>query len=440
MKKALALLLFFLALAGAGLWMLVRREPGTAPPEEAAAGFQVEPFGAGFLYRYADGQTPLRALKWMPPLPGGIQILQVVSQSNRQRVVVFRHGVQTADFHLPRPEGLREGFFNFAELVDAHVAGDLALLLYSSSSTTSGELPLVIALELPSGSLRWVHRAAGQRLALGPEAKDRAVFLFGVDTPILRLPLELAKDERLGPTPARKGIKAVDLPEEIKTVSDLLPTGSWGFLVAHGSGLSAYSSAKGWIHHPLPAPGPHAFRDSHGVLASARGFWWQPSPGSLLSVSAEGEPTGPGDLLPQPPQPWERDRTLLRLKGADPQGNLWFTLATPLTPSPLATPESTAPQEPGAVAPASAEAQPLESEEWAAHLARGLDRLYRWNPERRSLQVVLLPRAWPALPLPKGIVRPSACRDLNPASGDLLVESGPVGYRTPLETLVNSGN
>ena len=218
--------------------------------------FKIEVYGPGTLLHYADGQTPLRALRWLAPLPGGIQAVQVLTQSDRQRLVLFQNGAMIANLLVPRPTGVREGFFNFAELREAIVLpGDVAVLLYRSTDASSGEMPLVIAMDLATQATRWVHRAPGEHFALGRDANSGCVFLFG-PTAILRLPLALQKGERIGEMPFRVGLKPIELPEEIKTPSDLLPTGPWSFLLAHGGGLSSYSENRGWKHWPTPSEAP----------------------------------------------------------------------------------------------------------------------------------------------------------------------------------------
>lgn len=451
-KKLLFTALLVTVPVAAGLWLLVRRGPVVAAPSDAPAAFQTESFGAGILFRYSDNQTPLRALKWLPPQSDGIQALQVVTQNDRQRLIIFKDGKQIADSLIARPAGIREGFFNFAELPEAIVLPDLAILLYRSANPSAGELPVVVAQNLATGELRWVHRAAGEHLVLAPDAKDGAVYLYGPTSPVLRLPLALQKGEQVGPTPFRLAAKAMDMPEEIKLISDFLPTGPKSFLLAHSAGLSSYSGNKEWKHWPMPTPSTLTYADARSVLAESKGYWWQPFPGKLIQVKSDGMPAGAETHLPEPVEPWSKDRDLLRLRGADPFGNLWFSLASPITSSPVATPEP-----PGNPEPAPTENQesaaaersvpkpetpsaPVDTREWETYLSLGMDRVYRWNPERRVLQSIDISAFWAALTYPPGMNRPASPPALLPGSGAVVVESGSTAWRIPLETLFKSGN
>ncbi|MFZ1615258.1 MAG: hypothetical protein WAT51_13855 [Holophaga sp.] len=450
-KKILIPLFLFLIPAALGMWLLVRRGPVAGAPEDTPASFRVETFGGGLLYRHSDAQTPLRALRWLPPQADGIQALQVVTQNDRQRLVVFKEGKQITDLLIPRPAGVREGFFNFAELPEAIVLPDVAVLLYRSANPSAGELPLVVAHDLPSGMLRWVHRAAGEHLALAAATADPAVYLWGPTSPVLRLPLGLQKGERVGSTPFRATVAALDMPEEIKTVSAFASTGPGSFLLAHSAGLASLTNGKEWKHWPMPIQTQLHFSDNRSALAVSKGFWWQPFPGKLLQVKADGTPIGTEVNLQDPPDPWTKDRLLLKLRGTDPQGNLWFSLALPTMTSAVATPPSPSPveasaeksdpaptTEPTSISEAS---RPLaDTEEWSTYLALGLERAYRWHPERRLLQPINLTGLWNKMAFPMGVNRPSALPDFQPASGSVLVESGSSAWSLPLETLIKSGN
>lgn len=442
MKKILVPALCLGALVAGGLWFLARRGPAGAPPAETTVAFKAEAFGLGTLMQYADGQTPLRALRWLPPLSGGIQAVQVLTQGDRQGVVLFQHGAMLANFVVPRPSGVREGFFNFAELRDVIVLpGDVAVLLYRSADATSAEMPLIIAMDFATQAPRWVHRAIGERIALGGDSKNGSVFLFGPTT-ILRLPLALQKGERINDTPFRPGLKAMALPEEIQAASDLLPTGSWSFLLAHAGGLSSFAERKGWQHWSTPSAGALSFPDARPTLAQGKGYWWQPFPGRIIQIKADGTPMASFDAATlAPAEPWARDGALLKLCGADPSGNLWFSLAIPASPSSVATPEPP---------PSNGEASDSESkgkawnpegaltaaqDDWNVYCSKGLERVYRWNPEHRAILGRALAEAWGALALPPNLNRPSGLQNFHPESGHILVESGPVAWFLPLEAL-----
>lgn len=446
MKKILIPLICLFALLGTGLWLLVKRSPVEIPQSETPAAFRIEPFGPGLVIQYADGQTPLRAMRWLAPIQGGIQPVQVVTQSDRQRLLLFQNATLISNLLVPRPAGVREGFFNFAELHEAIVVpGDVAVLLYRSADASTGELPLIIAMDLSTQATRWVHRAPGEHLALGGDSQDAAVFLHGSDNPMLRLPLALKKGEQLGSTPFRATAKPIPLPDEIKGVCDLLPTGAWTFLVAHAGGLSSYSESKGWKHWQPLSVATLTFADAKpAVVGSGKTYWWQPFPGVVTQVQADGTPTATYDAAAlAPPEPWAKDGALLRLKGADPAGNLWFTLAIPSEASPVATPADTAGAPPEAAASKAHSEGELTPEvpatepsattgSWTTYAAEGLDRLYRWNPERRTLAGITLTDFWTALALPQGVNRPAGFPAFDPASGQLLLQSGPTALLLPL--------
>lgn len=450
MKKLLIPLLCLIAILGTGLWLLVRRNPVEVPQTDTPAAFKTESHGLGLLIHYADGQTPLRALRWLPPTQEGLLPVQVLTQSDRQRFLLFQNGALIANLVVPRPSGVREGFFNFAELRDAFVvSGDVAVLLYRSTDASTGELPLVVAMDLSTQMTRWVHRAPGERLALGRDSQGAAVFLFGPASPILRLPLALRKGEQMGSGPFRPGVKALEMPEEIKTLSDLLPTGTWSFLATHEGGLSSYSESKGWKHWQPMAVASLSFPDFKPVVVgSGKTYWWQPFPGIVTQVRADGTPITTYDSTAlAPPEPWEKDGMLLSLRGTDPIGNLWFTLATPSEPASVATPaEPPSQSQDGqahqgdpetAVKPETPEPPPIPSasEKWTSSAPEGRERLYRWNPGRGTLAGTALADFWAALPLPQGINRPAGFPTFRPESGQLLLESGPSAWLVSLEAL-----
>lgn len=450
MKKLLIPLLCLMALLGTGLWFLVRRNPVGVPQADTPAAFKIEPHGQGILFHYADGQTPLRALRWLPPTQEGLLPVQVLTQSDRQRFLLFQNGTMIVNLLVARPAGVREGFFNFAELRDAFVApGEVAVLLYRSADASTGELPLIVAVDLSTQTTRWVHRAPGERLALGGDSQGAAVFLFGPASPILRLPLALRKGEQIGSSPFRPGVKPLEMPEEIKALSDLQPTGPWSFLATHEGGLSSYSESRGWKHWQPTAIASLSFPDfKPGVVGSGKTYWWQPFPGVVTQVKADGTPIATYDSAAlTPPEPWDKDGMLLSLRGADPSGNLWFTVATPSEPSSLATPAGppSQPQEgqeskndPATAAePEAPEPSPVPTapEKWTSYATEGRERLYRWNPVRGALTGTTLTDFWAALPLPQGVNRPTGFPTFRPESGQLLLESGPSAWQVPLEAL-----
>ncbi len=447
MKKFLIPLACLFVLAGTGLWILVRRNPMGVPQTTASAAFKIEPHGPGLLIHYTEGQTPLRALRWLPPTQEGLLPVQVLSQNDRQRILLFRRENLIADLLVPRPAGVREGFFNFAELRDAIVVpGDVAVLLYRSADVTTGELPLIIAVDLSTQTIRWVHRASGERLALGGDTQEAAAFLFGPGSPVLRLPLALRKGEQAGASPFRAGLTPIEMPAEIKELCDLLPTGPWSFLAAHPGGLSSYSGVSGWKHwQPQVAPSLPFSDFKPSVVGSRRAYWWQPFPGVVTQVKADGTPLATHDSgALAPPEPWNKDGMLLSLRGSDPAGNLWFTLAMPSMPSPVATPGEPPSQpqedpgstnEPGSATKPETSPTQIPSENWTSYAAESRERLYRWSPERGAPIGITLTNIWATLPLPQAVNRPASFPVFHPESGHLLVESGLSAWLVPLEAL-----
>lgn len=410
-----------------GLMYALRRRPGELPVgEEGQQAFRVESSGRGTSIRYDDPRTPLRSLRWLPPLQQGVLVVQVATQNDRQQVSLFKDAAFQESYLVPKPQGVRDGFFRLAELRQALVVdGDAAVLLYLVPG--SEEPPLVIALDLQTKMIRWTHRAKGERLALAGDA----VYLFGAKTPPVRLPLALSDGEKTSAAGARSSAKVVELPPEIPEVADLRPTGSWSFLVVHKGGLSAYLGSKGWLHHPVPEGDPGLFKDIGPALGSdGKRFWWQPSPGHVIQVLADGTPksTWSPSALPTAP-PFARDASLLHLLGADADGKLWFDLAIPTQPlQPAAPPEPEPKPEEPAGTPASPATEPVD---WPAYVSQGLDRLYCWDPQKRLLQRF----GWSRLEIPQGMPRPGNGTRFLPEAGALLLENGASAWLLPSSAL-----
>jgi len=349
--------------------------------------------------------------------PGGTTIAQVVTQSDRQQITLFKDGA-FASYLVPRPQGVREGFFRIAELRDALVVdGSVALLLYATPATE--ELPLLVALDLATKDIRWTHRAQGERLVM-TQGQEGIAYLFGTASPPVRLPLALASGERISAAGARSAARSIELPPEILEIGDLKPTGAWTFLLAHKGGLSSYLGAKGWSHHPVPEGAPTLFRDARGTLgATGKRYWWQPVPGMVLQVLADGTPKAQWLELPTA-EPFARDAALLHLMGADGDGLLWFDLAIP--PEPTSLPAEPAPAE-GTTT--------LTLDDWPSYVAQGLDRIYRWDSQKRVLERC----QWTGLAVPQGFPRPTRGQRLRPESGMLMLEKGPTAWLVPLAEL-----
>lgn len=433
--KKLVLILLVAALFAAGLWWVGRRKPRPVlPGEEAGMAFQSAQAAGGILIRYEDPKTPLRTLRWLQPLPGGHSVVQVATQSDRQYVALFKDGVFQASYLVPRPVGVREGFFRLAELRDAWVAeGDVAVLLYVSPGGGGEEPSLVLALDLKTEDIRWSHRAPGDRL-VAAEPQHGVVYLYGAKTPPVRLPLALASAERTSAAGVRSAAKSIELPAEVQDVSDLRPTTAWTFLVAHKAGLSAYLGSKGWVHHPMLETNPGWFKDTSGVLGGGpKTYWWQPFPGSMIQVLADGTPKAawtPEALVTA--DPFAKDASLLHFLGVDPMGRLWFDLSVPSETAALA------PNTPVQAEPAGPEAPsepPLPTsvklEDWPTYVGQGLDRLYCWDVQNKTMRRF----RWTSLGVPEGFQRPNNGVRLLPGSGYLLLDRGPSAWLLPLSTL-----
>jgi hypothetical protein len=363
-------------------------------------------------------------------------VVQVVTQSDRQEVSLFKNGAFQTSYLVPKPAGVRDGFFRLAELRDAQIVeGDVAVLLYVAPGSSDEELPLVLALDLKTKDIRWIHRALGERLALS-DPPDAVAYLYGPKVPPVRLPLALANNEHTSPVGSRSAAKTIELTPEILEISDLRPTGAWTFLLAHKGGLSTYRGSKGWQHHPVPDGNPGLFKDVPGVFGgNGKKFWWQPYPGVVTQVLGDGTPKAtwsPEQLTPA--EPFRRDASLLHLLGADADGKLWFDLAVPTEPVPVepAPGTSTEPQwKPENPAVTGTEAPVAKLEDWPTYVNQGLDRIYCWDTQKKTLQRF----KWAALAVPPGFAKPANGVKLLPVSGALLRENGPSAWLMPLSAL-----
>jgi len=401
--KKLLLVILGAGLLGLGLWCTIRRRPGALPAvEDAQSAFRVEAAERGLRIRYDDLQTPLRSLRWLAPLRNGYLVAQIVTQADRQRIALFKDGTLQAIYLIPKPEGVREGFFRLAELRDACVKEDVAVLLYGAAG--GEEPPLVVALDLGTKGLRWTHRALGEHLVLG----DGVVYLFGPQGPPVRLPLALASGEGTSPAGLRSTARVIPLPLEIQSVADLEPTGAWTFLLVHRGGLSTYRGSKGWLHRPMPEGDPGWFQGAQPTLGSdGQSYWWQPFPGLILQVLANGSPKATWPSLPTA-EPFARDAKLLHLLGVDGNGQLWFDLAVP-SPSPAPP----APTPSASTETQSGQGAAPETQDWSAYVNQGLGRLYRWDPRKQELQRF----SWSALTVPPGFPKPMNGLALAPEAG-----------------------
>ena len=414
---------------GLGLGLALRRQPGAETLLDSTCPFRIEASGSGQLITFQDDQLPLRALHWVGPLPGGLLVAQVLTQSDRQQVVLFRGGQAMPSVLVSKPAGVSDGFWRLAVLKDVLASADGALvLLYSGADPGSG----AVVVGLDSGSeVRWTHRGAFQQMVLS-QGSAPALFLFGPATPIQRLALAAAATSQGGRGGLNGAARTVELPPEIKEVEALLSTGGDHFLVSHRNGLSAYAGSKGWTHFPAPEDqGVACVGWRSNLIRAGRKIWWQAVPGKLEQVGPDGTPMG--EWVPQAWAADERfaqDGRLLRLLGADASGALWLTLAVPAPSTPLPVP-APIPQDGEEAAPALAPAL----EDWPSYAAKGLDRVYRWDQGKQRLERFSWGQDWAALHPPPQLALPGPGQGLRPESGGLLVEAGRSVWWLPLGAL-----
>ena len=470
MKKALLVVFIVMLALGGGAWWLLRVRSTPFSLDESFRSFSADNLGVGRLFRYTDGGRPLRAFHWLRPSAGGIEVAQVLTQTDQQQIGIFQNGLLTAQMHVPRPEGVTEGFYRFAQLRDAVVLpGDVAVLLYRAQDATSADVPLIVAMDLNTQSVRWSHRASVERLALALNQNQasgkivNAVIGFGDQGELVRLPLLLQKDEREGAKAPRATAQSIEMPPEIEGVTDLIPTDDAGLLISHRMGLSAYLGGNDWNHISLPTPGPLGFVEPKSSLAfNGKKIWWQPEPGRVIHVKTDGTPVAMWEPKTFPiSTPYEKDAELLRLLGADVEGKLWFGLAAPTLLPPLANPAQNGvpvPVSPGSPsltptakdggwksdAPAATEVSPallpqsiegIDRSAWESYLRQGLDRVYCWDPESGTIMRASWTECWRKLGPPSNFSIPLGDGALRPAAGGFLFDSGTQAWWLPLKEL-----
>ena len=174
------------------------------------------------------------------------------------------------------------------------------------------------------------------------------------------------------------------------------------------------------------------------LTGSGKKLWWQPFPGMVVQVLPNGTPKGiwtPEALTAS--EPFVKDASLLHLLGADAEGKLWFDLAIPSQTSTAKTPTT-----PGQ--PAESQRQPetptpgdpatlpaVVMEDWPAYVNQGLDRIYSWDPQNKTLQRI----RWSALAIPQGFPHPTNGLKIAPGSDALLLENGLSAWLLPLSAL-----
>ncbi|HJU83725.1 MAG TPA: hypothetical protein VJ600_05920 [Holophagaceae bacterium] len=426
------LALALVAGAGYGLWRLVQRPPRVEAPASGGEEhplFQVSHLGKGELIELQPQPlTPLRAVRWVGPLPGRAALAQILTQTDKQQVGLFIDGRQDSFITVPRPEGVPETFFRLAELRDAALCGDALALLYRNGS---GD-PLLLVLDRGSQALRWWSRLPAEHLAVDPSQPNQ-LWLWGATLPPVPLGTGL---EGRAPGAERK-VAFKPLPKEVGEVTATLPLGPQAFALAHRNGCSV-SLPSGWIHLPNPPADPLlGFYGLGGALArGGKQAYWQPGPGLLFQVNPDGSAT-PVDLGSLGlPAASALDARLLRLRGADPDGSLWFDLAMPqlLAPAAPTAPATSSPDpqtDPNAAATAPA---PDPHAAWEAYLKSGVDRVYRWKPGGK-LELVDISAAWKTCGAPPGVFQPAGV-DLRPEAGGFLLGTDQKRWWLPLQALV----
>ena len=459
MNKLLLASAVGLALVSGGLWLSMRRQPTGTMLSDAPGAFRVEPAGAGRFLQLQDPQIPLRALRWLGPYRDGLLAAQVLTQSDRQEVVFFRDGQPMGQVMVLKPFGISEGFWRFAVLKEvAELPGGEAALLYAPADAASSEPAVVIAMDMAHGDVRWTHRGAFSRMVL-TDGAEPALVCYGAANPIQRLALAAARAGEAGRTGPNAAAKSLELPPEVPAVEDLLPTGGASFLVSHAKGLSAYRGSKGWTHLAAPADrGVPSTNWRASLVRAGKTIWWQPWPGQMLSVHADGtEPSAWEVEEPEAGDPTGPDRQLLQLAGADAEGALWFTLAKPAPPvaavptpvqgAALAPTAPALPAQGAALAPTApalpAQAAPPETSvpapapamDWLAYQAKGLDRIYRWHPHHPRMEQLVWSQVWQGLKAPGDVGQPGPGQELHPESGALRVEGARGSWWLPLKAL-----
>ena len=414
MKRILLPVLAILLLAlGLGAGFLLRRRPGGGPPPDTDhPPFLVQPQGRGGSIAFQPSEIPIRSLRWSRPLPGRAVVAQLLTQSNRQQAMLFVDGQLRATLTLERPADIPGSVFNFAELADAaYLPGKFLLLLFRVPP--SGEDPLLLAWDLQRGGIRWTYRGPGNRLALSPQG--HRAFLFGPGAPVQILQLTGQDGRPL----ANPGSAKVELPAGSPGFGDLLPTGPMDFMAVDPTGLFVWRNGA-WTQTPAPARSPLGFAPGGARLARAGdALWWQPEPGQLIQVGADGHVVASLPLAGLVTGPRAQDTALLRLLGADPRGALWFSPVAPDFTVPPA-PETGVPDIPAPTAePAPALSVPVApspslQDTWAPYLKAGLGRVYRWQPGSPAMAVVEWSRIWAQLGAPAEIPCPEGDGGLAP--------------------------
>ncbi len=436
MKRALPWFFALLILcAGAiGLYTLGKRQRGQAPTTgpATAALFTASPAGAGALFQlHAAADQPLRSVRFLPTLGDGEVLAQVLTQTGDQLIGQFNNGSFEGTLRLQIPNDAPQAFFRFAALEDAAVLPDRTLLLLYTDGTGGGSAPWLLAIA-PGGSTRWALKGTGTHIAVEPGGKSCLLW-------------DAANLGRVTWT-GSSSFKALPLPDGVSVLDAVLPLSGGRMMLTHPGGLALLSGGA-WTLTPLPDPGALSFPGSLGVLAPmGDAVYWQPRPGQLSKVAADGTLALVDLTQLAVPSGHERDLALLRLVGTDPHGRLWFRLATPdltVAPhaviadapsaavaataaltgsSPVSAPETPSPEA----------AAPFDPAPWMDYLKGGLDRVYVWDPKGSALTLVDWKARWAALGAPSDFTLPLP-RNLQPTGGALLLDLDTRAWWLPLD-------
>jgi len=393
-RRLVVSLALLAALLTGGAAYLARRRPAAPPEETEAPPFHSQEAGAALLLRYVDETAPLRALRWLPPSAGGHQAVQITTQTDRQRVALFENGSIAGIWTISRPDRVGEGFFRFAELVEAIPAEGTLILFYRAAAGSRPEASLVLALDRMDGSVRWAQRSSGAKCSLQPGSDGPAsLWCFGPGSAPQRIDLKTGQAS-----------SPLTLPAEIQSPGPLVATRAGLLLMAHGQGLSVRNRGT-WLHHaPLLEAQPTRQTSSSfspAVATSASRLWWHARPDLLVPVKPDGSLGEPLTLTL--PEPWDHDVQRFHLLGADLDGHLWFDLMD--GPKSALSASETGWQDEGTPSP---ETAPVA-------LVSNAPRVYRFDPTQRRFDQCRLDQAWKALQIP--IDAPGSFEGLSPAGG-----------------------
>lgn len=437
MKRALPWILTLLVAgaATAGLYRLSRRDRGNAPIQDLAqaALFTASPSGKGMLLSLnASGTQPLRSVRFLPPLPDGTVLAQALTQTGDQMVGRFEQGRFMNSFRIPLPDGVPDAFFRFAKLQEAAPLEDGSLLLLFVDGTGNGAASWLVDADPKTGEAAWAVKASGAHLSMEPG----------------RMSCLLWDKNSLGRADwnAEPSFKPLPLPSGVEVLDAVRPLPNGRLLLAYPGGMALLSHGA-WTLTPLPEPGVLAFPGTPGALAvTGKVAYWQPRPGQLWRVMENGPESVDLSKLAMP-KGREQDAALLRLDGADAQGRLWFSLASPdlsVAPHPSqpepATPAlgALAAMNASGAAPAPATTTPpppaFDPTAWADYLEDGLDRAYVWDPAKDAPRLVDWKAEWPTLGAPADFPLPLA-RHLRPEGGALLLDLDTRAWWVPLGSL-----